>query len=113
MSILDEATVRPTGRLRESDLRSPVLSLECNQTGEIRPGTDANTEHAMRLVVGVHFWANQAQYQHAYQNARRVLLCRLYKGILGETAELRKAIFDGDAGAALDICDRIDKELGR
>jgi hypothetical protein len=113
MSVLDHKKVEKTGYLGRSDFeKTALIEYDVEKTGVTRPGLSENEQYQMTVTVGVEFWANQAQYSHALPVAEKLLLSRLFGGLMGEVAEMRSAVFDGDAQRALAACDRIQKEIG-
>lgn len=115
MSILDKLEVRDTHNRRPMTMNKPlILDMEVENTGpcDTLESSYAN-EYILRVVVGVSFAANHAQYEHAFQNARKIFLHKLYEDIFGLMLDLRRAILAGDGSEALSIVDRIDKEIGK
>jgi hypothetical protein len=75
-------------------------------------GAKFDTDHERHIyridvVVGVEFTANSAQYEHAKRNAELVLLHRIYGDILGDMAEITKAVYDNDGRRIINICSKI------
>jgi hypothetical protein len=101
-----------TGQLRLSDFSEP-LTLQEQKTGEISDfGFAAREQYELRATLRIMFWANRAQYIEARKHAETALMHRVFAPVLAEVAEIRKAVFDGDAHAALEACGRMQKALG-
>jgi hypothetical protein len=94
------------------DFRSPVFfEITSEETGNTRPGLDANQEFYLEARLTVTFWANRAQYECARELAETVLVHRLYGDILGELSELKLQISNGDRGASMLAVSRLEQKL--
>lgn len=105
-----------TGIRGVDDFRSqtPFFEIEMGETGKWKPNTlDANEEWHLTAKLTVTFWANRAQLDRARETAERALVHRLYADTLGDLAELRLAISNGDRSASMAVCDRIESKLTR
>lgn len=67
--------------------------------------------HEIRLVLGIRFAANSAQYARAKRNAQKALLHRLYGDTLGKLHEAMHAIGHGDRERALQLLAAIETDL--
>ncbi len=113
MNILERIIAEPTHRQRNNDFkRLPIADFSVEQTGATSPGLSCNTEHVIYLKIGVNFWANKAEYNTAFEIARKNLLQTIHQDILGVSDSLRSAIFSGDAKEALDYVDQLNEILG-
>lgn len=112
LNILDELIESTTDKRGFDEFQAITASTTCNQTGEFKPNTlDRNTEWSLTLILRVNFWANQAQYHDARKIAEKVLVTKLYQDTLGDLAELRLQISNGNRMGAIMICDRIESKL--
>jgi len=112
MSILTELVTQNTGLRRFDTFKKPLLTLDCDETGNYRYHTiDANTEFLLKGTLCVPFWANSAQYNTARKAAVEVLVSRLYAEVFAILPELRLAISDGDREAALKLCGELEAEI--
>jgi hypothetical protein len=89
----------------------PQVTVDCERTGFDRPTIDRTFGYRMKAVVWIDFWANQAQYSSAYQNAEKLMLARIYAEVLSDLKLLRSTIYGGDVSAAMQVIDKLEKEL--
>ncbi len=112
MNILDKAIATSTHLRGSNDFeQSALLAAKVEETGETSLGTSENEEFTLQVKVGVNFWCNQAQYESALAQARITLVRRLYQDVLHISAEIKSAVFDGDAERSLYWCQKLEKEI--
>ncbi len=115
MTIFDRFHKRSTGMVRTSNFTpSPVIEYTAEKTGGIQPEFhDINVEYVLSATIGAKFWANDRHREKAGKSAERVLLHSLYGETLSLLAQIRKAVYDGDAEIALLLVEKIEDQLLR
>lgn len=110
-SILKQLTDRATGIRRRDPFASghDYLDIDCKTTGRERDGFQEEWELSANLSVC--FWANRAQYQRARGIAEQALVAFLYAEILGDLAQLRLHVSDGDRDACHRVISIIEHKL--
>jgi aryl-alcohol dehydrogenase-like predicted oxidoreductase len=110
MTVIDRIQIEETNIKRP--YQEKISMLDCKETGELRGfGFETQTLHRMRLVVGVEFWANQAQYNLAREQAQRHLLHTLHGDMLAKIDGAIHAIYNNDQENSLNHLFAIRKEL--
>ena len=100
MTILDKVKIQDMRNQRVD--KPPAISFSQRDTGEISGyGLSMQNQYRMQLVVGIEFWANQAQYKDAQKRAEKVLLHTLYGDILARLDSAISAIYNRDEQEAL------------
>ena len=112
MKLLDHLQVKSTGIRRVDEFRQPFLDVDLKRTDALLDHEPyANEEYALTATVRVVFCANRAQLESATRRAEKVLLSRLYDGVLSELQELRLAISNGDRTAAFAAAREIERVI--
>ena len=112
MSIWRHMTVNSTGEYRIDQFRPVSCRLDMESSGEIRPGSmDKNERWVMQATVRVDFWANRAQLQTARSIALRAIAAKMYHDELGQLHQLRVAIMDGNADAAMLLVSKMERSM--
>lgn len=110
--IIRQLHVKSDNIQRMDDFQSPrFFDMNSGETGEYRPGLDANTQFYLEARITTTFWANGAQYDQARRLAEHALIHRLYGDILGNMAELRLQISNGNRMACLKLLNQMEAKL--
>lgn len=72
---------------------------------------DAAERYVMQATVGVHFIANQAQYDHARKNAEQQLLAVIYAEVLDAIGAATSAAYAGDCAVVIDVLQKLRGEI--
>ncbi len=112
MSIFDQLRTQGTGKLAVNSMVPFTVEIDSHKTGKIRPHTlDANEQYIVSLTASQAFWANRAQFDHAYGAAVRSLAAHFYSNIHRELSILENAIYSGMAEDAIASISRIRREM--
>lgn len=106
-----EWETRDTG-MRRPDMQPFQVSPVLDYREPVVEGEPAYQDiHEIRLVLGIRFAANKAQYERAKCNARKALLHRLYGDTLGKLHEAMHAVGHQDRERALRLLGEIERDL--
>lgn len=98
-------------RQRRASQFQPAVEWASEKTHDaISPSFAAADGYQLTVACRVQFWANRAQLEDARRNARLQLLAFIYGEPRGQIAAIRSAIFAGDAEAALELLDDLERE---
>jgi hypothetical protein len=110
MTIIDRIQIEEQKNKRPCEEK--ISMFDCKETAHLRGyGLATQSEYHMKLIVGISFWANQAQYELAYKRAKRVLLHELYGDILSKIDGAIHAIYNKNELDALDNLSAIRSQL--
>lgn len=110
--LLEALHLRDYGHpVRRADTFLPTVEWHVHrdegQTAAAFPVTDG---YKLTLVARQFFWANSAQYEGAYRNAKHALVRFVYAAPLNQIYAIRNAIFPGSREEALALLDELEKE---
>lgn len=110
--LLQSLHVRDYGHpIRRNDSFHPAVEWHVHRDeGAINCAFPVTDGYKLTLVARQFFWANRAQYDGAYENAKHALVRFVYDAPLAQIYAIRNAIFSGDREEALALLDELEKE---
>jgi hypothetical protein len=114
MTIFDKLNEERTGIVKTSKFQSISALLEQSTTkisASGNPWFGIMEQYQLSITLGVRFCANDVQLDRAREQAKKVLLNRLYGHVLCLVDEAQHAIFNGDADAVIVILNTIRTEI--
>lgn len=109
--LLEALHIRSYGHpVRRTDNFLPAVELHVQRNDGVDSTFPVTDGYKMTLVARQLFWANSAQYEGAYQNAKHALVRFIYAAPLAQIYAIRNAIFSGDREEALALLDELEKE---
>lgn len=112
-NILDFAEIR-RGQETKLDMFGATVKITSDETGKEYPcGFGITKEHIIRAEIFTAFWANDAEYKMAREQATKNILHIFYADIIGELNKIRSAVYAGDKHEALCLCGKMEEDLMR
>jgi hypothetical protein len=92
---------------------SSIVTVE----GSVQPGTIdmdllERKQYILHIRAYTSFYCSPNSYELALDNARYTMVRHLHKKLFGLTDEIRSAAHKGDGNKILDLCDKIEFEMG-
>jgi len=111
-ALYKQIEVKPAGRSYSGWRSSPTVEVTERAYAELIQPTEEYKRFTVSLNAYSSFTCRFGDYNAALDHAKRMMVRTLHQHVFGIVDEMRRAVYAADEKEMLQLCDRLEVELG-